>query len=41
MAVHTKDALRCAGIAQILDLPLAIPALEAVGAKGLVTCEDS
>ena len=40
MTVHAKDALGGAGIAQILDLPFAIPALEAVGAESLVAGED-
>ena len=40
MAIHTEDTLRRAGVTQILDLPLAIPAFEAVGAKGLVAGED-
>ena len=40
MAGHAEDALGGAGIAQVLDLPLAIPAPEAVGAKGLVAGQD-
>lgn len=40
MAGHAEDALRGACIAQILDLPLAVPAPEAVGAKGLVAGQD-
>ena len=40
MAGHAEDALGSACIAQVLDLPLAIPAPEAVGAKGLVAGQD-
>lgn len=37
MAIHTKDALRSAGIAQVFDASLAIATSEAIGAEGLVT----
>jgi hypothetical protein len=40
VAGHAEDALGSACIAQVLDLPLAIPAAEAVGAKGLVAGQD-
>lgn len=40
MAGHAEDALRGAGIAQVLDLLLAVAAAEAVGAEGLVARED-
>lgn len=40
MTCHAKDSLRGAGIAQVLDLLLAVAAAEAVGAKGLVARED-
>jgi hypothetical protein len=40
MAGHAEDALGSACIAQVLNLPLAIPAPEAVGAKGLVAGQD-
>lgn len=40
MARHAKDALRGACIAQVLDLPLAIPAPEAVCTEGLITSQD-
>jgi hypothetical protein len=40
VARHAEDALRRAGIAQILDLALAVAAAEAVGAKGLVARQD-
>ena len=40
MTVHTEDALRGARISEVLDLSLTISALEAVGAEGLVACED-
>lgn len=40
MAGHAKDTLRGAGIAQVLDLALAVPASEAIGAKGLVAGQD-
>jgi hypothetical protein len=36
MAIHAKDALRRPRVSQILNLPLAIAALEAIGTKGLV-----
>lgn len=39
MAVHTENALSCACIAQILDLPFTVPAFETIGAKGLVSCQ--
>lgn len=40
MARHAKDTLRCAGIAQVLDLALAIATSETVCTEGLVTCQD-
>ena len=40
MAVHAKDAVRRPGIAQILNLPLAVPTAEAGCAKGLVSGQD-
>lgn len=40
MTGHAEDTLRGAGIAQILNLALAIPASEAVGTEGLVTGQD-
>lgn len=41
MACHAKDTLRSAGIAQVLNLALAVPTPEAVGAECLVTSQDS
>ena len=40
MARHAEDALRRAGIAQILDLALAVPTPETVRTEGLVTRQD-
>lgn len=40
MARHAEDALRGAGIAQVLDLPLAVAAPETVRTEGLVARED-
>jgi hypothetical protein len=40
MTGHAEDTLRSAGIAQVLDLALAIPAPEAVGTEGLVAGQD-
>ena len=40
MAVHAEDTLRRPSIAQVLNLSLAIPTLEAIGAKSLVTSEN-
>lgn len=40
MAAHAEDALRRASIAQVLDLPLAVPTLEACCAEGLVAGQD-
>jgi hypothetical protein len=40
MAGHAEDTLRCAGIAQVLDLALAIATPKAVCTEGLVTCQD-
>lgn len=40
MAVHTENALRRPGIAQVLYSVLAVATLETVGAKSLVTCEN-
>lgn len=41
MTRHAEDTLRGAGIAQILDLALAVAAPEAVCAEGLVAGQDS
>jgi hypothetical protein len=40
MTGHAEDTLRSAGIAQILNLALAIPAPEAVGTEGLVAGQN-
>ena len=40
MTVHAKYALRGPSISQILDLPLAIPAFEAIGTKCLISRQD-
>lgn len=40
MAVHTKYALRSPRISEILDLSLAVSTLEAICAKGLISCQD-
>ena len=40
MARHAEDTLRCTGIAQILDLALAVPTSETVCAESLVTGQD-
>ena len=40
MTIHAEDALRCPRISEILNLPFAIPALEAIGAECLVARED-
>jgi hypothetical protein len=40
VAGHTEDTLRGSCIAQVLNLSLAIPTPEAVGAKGLVAGQD-
>lgn len=40
MAVHAEDALRGPGIAEVLDLALAVAAAEAARAKRLVAGED-
>ena len=40
MARHAEDALGGAGIAQVLDLSLAVAAAEAVGTEGLVAGQD-
>lgn len=40
MTRHAEDTLRGAGIAQVLDLALAIPTPEAVGTEGLVAGQD-
>lgn len=40
MAVHAKDALRRAGVSQVVDLALAVSAPETARAKGLVAGED-
>ena len=40
MAGHAEYALRGSGVAQILDLPLAVPTAKACCAEGLVACQD-
>lgn len=40
MARHAEDTLRRAGIAQVLDLALAIPTSKTICTKGLVTRQD-
>jgi hypothetical protein len=40
VARHAEDTLTCARIAEILNLPFTVPAAEAIGAEGLVPCED-
>ena len=37
---HTEDALRGAGIAEVLDLAVAAATSEAIGAKGLIAGQD-
>jgi hypothetical protein len=37
---HAEDTLRGAGIAQVLDLALAVAAAEAIGTEGLVARQD-
>jgi hypothetical protein len=37
MARHAEDTLRCACIAKVLDLALAVPAPETIRAERLVT----
>ena len=41
MTFHTKDALCSARITQVLNLSLAVATFEAIGAKGLISCQDS
>ena len=41
MAIHAKDTLRGASIAEVLDLAFAVSTAEAAGAKSLVSGEDS
>jgi hypothetical protein len=41
MTTHAENALRCSGIPQILDLPLAIPTPEARGTECLLASKDS
>lgn len=41
MTGHAEDALGCLCVFQILNLALAIPAFETLGAKGLFAGEDS
>lgn len=41
MTAHAEDALRSASIAQILDLPLAVPTSETSRAERLVSSQDS
>lgn len=40
MAIHAEYALRGAGIAEVFDFLLAVPALETIGTKCLITCQD-
>lgn len=40
MARHAKDALRGAGIAEVLNLALAVSTSEAIGTEGLVARQD-
>lgn len=40
MTRHAKYALRGASVSQVVNLPLAVAAFEAVRAECLVTCED-
>lgn len=40
MAVHTEYTLRGSSIAQILDLPFAVPASEALCAESLLARQD-
>ena len=40
MTVHAEDSLRGSSISKVLNLPLAVSALEAVGAKSLVARQD-
>ena len=40
MARHAEDTLRCAGIAQVLDLALAVSTSETVCTEGLVAGQD-
>lgn len=40
MTAHTKDALGCACILEVLNLSFAVAAAEACGTKGLVTREN-
>ena len=40
MTAHTEYALRCARIAQVLNLPLAIPASKTTRAECLITRKD-
>jgi hypothetical protein len=41
VAIHTEDSLRCAGVAQVLNLSLAIPTPKALSAKRLLAGQDS
>ena len=40
MTAHAEDALGGAGVAEVLDLALAVATAEACGAEGLVARED-
>jgi hypothetical protein len=40
VAVHAKDAVGRPGIAQVLNLPFAVPTAEASRAEGLITSQD-
>jgi hypothetical protein len=39
VAVHAENALRRPRISQVLNLPLAIAALEAIGTEGLIASQ--
>lgn len=41
VTIHAKDALRGARISEVLNLFLAVATLETVGAKGLVSSQNS
>lgn len=40
MTIHAKYSLRSASIAKVFNLSLTVAASEAMGAEGLVACED-
>ena len=39
MTRHAEDALASPRVSQVINLPFAIPAFEAICAEGLVACE--